>query len=186
MKNVCLARHRRATRIGMTLNNFKEGDKNEWYRNYLRVSRNYFNEDYEQANREARNVINKITNSNRKDLGLLIDFYLIGIDASIKMGNPDEDLIEQANRIAVNDPSVLLRKLLMKIYYFEIARNCDIRISDTIEEIEGLGIEAESRIHDNYRINKDLSVFKENLEYLEEGHNKYIYLCVRKKIDPNI
>jgi hypothetical protein len=44
MKKVCLARHRRVTRIGMTLNNFKS-DKNIWYRKYLRVSRNYFNED---------------------------------------------------------------------------------------------------------------------------------------------
>jgi hypothetical protein len=101
-----------------------------------------------------------MTNSNTKDLGLLIDFYLMGIDASIKMGNPDKHLLEQANRVAVNDPSILLRKLLMKIYYFEIARNCDIRISDTLEEIEGLGIEAESKIHEGYRINKDLGTLK--------------------------
>jgi hypothetical protein len=102
------------------------------------------------------------------------------------MGNPDEDLIEQANRVAINDPSVLLRKLLMKIYYFEISRNCDIRISDAIDEIEGMGAEAESRIHENYRENKDLGISKEKLEYLEECCSSYIYLCSRKGIEPNI
>jgi hypothetical protein len=173
-KKVCLARHRRATRMGITLNSIKDKDKNEWYRSYLKVSRSFFNEDFEQANREARDAIAKITNSNTRELGLLTDFYLMGIDASVKMGNPDEDLLEQANRIAVNDPSIMLRKLLMKIYYFEISRNCDIRISDTIDEIEGIGIETESRIHESYRINKDLGVFKENVEYLEECYSRYM------------
>jgi hypothetical protein len=151
MKKVCLARHRRATIIGMTLSKFKEDDKNKWYRNYLRVSRNYFNDDFEQANREARDVIDLINNSNVKDLGLLIDFYLIGIDANIKGGNPDGELLEQGNRIATNDPSILLRKLLMKIYYFEISRNCDIRISDIIDEIEGIGQKRRVRFMKNLK-----------------------------------
>jgi hypothetical protein len=121
-----------------------------------------------------------------KEMGLLIDFYLLGIDASIKAGNPDEMLLEQACRVATNDPSIMLRKLRMKIYYFEISRICDVRISDVIEEIEGIGIEAENKIHERYRMNKDFGVFKENIEYLEECHNKYIYLCDRKRVEPNI
>jgi hypothetical protein len=57
-----------------------------------------------------------MNNIKNKDISLLIDFYLIGIDASIKNGNPDEDLLAQADRVASNDPAILLRKLMMKIY----------------------------------------------------------------------
>jgi hypothetical protein len=85
-----------------------------------------------------------------------------------------------------NDPSIILRKLMMKIYYFEISRNNDIRISDTIDEIEGIGSEAESKIHEKFKENNDVGIFKENLMYLEECCNKSIYLCRRKGIEINI
>jgi hypothetical protein len=74
----------------------------------------------------------------------------------------------------------------MKIYYFEVPRNCDIRISDVIDEIEGIGAETESRIHEKCKENKDLGIFRENLEYLEKCCNRYIYLCSRKGIDGSI
>jgi hypothetical protein len=64
----------------------------------------------------------------------------------------------------------------MKIYYFEISRNCDIRISDTIDEIEGIGIEAEEKMHEKFKSDKDLGLFKENLMYIEECCNRYLYL----------
>jgi hypothetical protein len=65
-------------------------------------------------------VIDEMNNKKTNDIGLLVDFYLIGIDASIKGDNPDEELLIQADRIAMNDPAILLRKLMMKIYAFEI------------------------------------------------------------------
>jgi hypothetical protein len=66
MKKVCLSRYRRATRVGMTLRNFKENDKNTWYRKYLRVSSDFYNEDFEQANREVRDVIGLINKYKRQ------------------------------------------------------------------------------------------------------------------------
>jgi hypothetical protein len=151
MKRVCLARYRHSTRIGLTLNNFKEGDGNCWYRKYLRVSRDFFNEDFEQANREARDVIDEMNNKKTNNIRLLVDFYLIGIDASIKGGNPDEELLMQANRIATNDLAIMLRRLMMKIYNFEISRTNDIRVKDTIDEIEGIRIEAEEKIQEKFK-----------------------------------
>jgi hypothetical protein len=119
--------------------------RNSWYRKYLRLSRDFFNKDFQHANREARDVIDEMNNKNMKDIGLLVDFYLLGIDASIKAGNPDEELLMQADRVSMNDPVILLRKLMMEIYAFEIATKNDIRIKDTLEEIEGIGIEAKEK-----------------------------------------
>jgi hypothetical protein len=93
------------------LNKCKENDRNRWYRKYLRVSSDFFNENFEQANREARDVISEMTNTDTKDINLLVDFHLLGIDPSIKNGNPDENLLEQGDRILTNDPSVFVKKI---------------------------------------------------------------------------
>jgi hypothetical protein len=131
-------------------------------------------------------VIDEMNIKKTNDIGLLVDFYLIGIAASIKGGNPDEELLIQADRIATNDPAILLRNSMMKIYNFEISRPCDIRAKDTIDEIEGIGIEAEEKIHEKFKANRELDIFKENLEDIEDCYNRYLYICRRKDIEPNI
>jgi hypothetical protein len=47
-----------------------------------------------------------------------LEIYIIGIDASIKANNPDLSLTEEAQRLANNDPTVLLRGLAVKIQEF--------------------------------------------------------------------
>jgi hypothetical protein len=46
--------------------------------------------------------------------------YIIDIDASIKAGNQDIALNDEAMRLADNDTSVLLRGLAVKIQEFEL------------------------------------------------------------------
>jgi hypothetical protein len=181
MKRVCLARYRGSIAMGMSLSKFKENDKNCWYRKYLRILRDFYNEDFEKANREARDVVSEISNKSIMDNDLIIGFYLLGIDASIKAGNPDEDLIAQADRIATNDPSVLLRKLLMKIYYFEISRNNDIRISDTIDEIERIGSKQRTRFMRSLNVTEIWAYLKKIFNILKSAM-KDTYIYVKEKV----
>jgi hypothetical protein len=53
---------------------------------------------------------------------------LLGIDASIKTGNPDKSMIEEGMNIASNDLAILLTKLAIEINDFEINRLNDINI----------------------------------------------------------
>jgi hypothetical protein len=75
------------TRIGLTKEGLKDNDKDAWYRKYQRVARSFFNEDFEQANREAKDVIGQINNLNINSIDLEVDCYLIGLDTSIKNGS---------------------------------------------------------------------------------------------------
>jgi hypothetical protein len=59
----------------------------------------------------------------------------------------------------------MLRKLMIKIYNFEISRPNDIRIKDAIDEIERISIEAEEKILEKFKMNRDLGIFKENRIY---------------------
>jgi hypothetical protein len=59
-------------------------------------------------------------------LELEADFYLIGIGASIKEGNPDMDIIKESEMIASNDPAIMLRSLMIDIHDFELNRLNDI------------------------------------------------------------
>jgi hypothetical protein len=50
-----------------------------------------------------------------RNLNLKVDFYLIWIDASIKEGNPDRDLIAQNIKLAAKDHTIMLRSLMIGI-----------------------------------------------------------------------
>jgi hypothetical protein len=44
----------------------------------------------------------------------------------------------------------------------------------------------EEKIHEKYGSDRDTGIFRENLSYIEECCSRYIYLCERKGIEPNI
>jgi hypothetical protein len=66
MRKVCGVIFEHLTRIGLTKEGLKDNDKDAWCRKYQRVSRSFFNEDFEQANREASDVISQMNNINFK------------------------------------------------------------------------------------------------------------------------
>jgi hypothetical protein len=66
-------------------------------------------EDYEQENRGSRDLICELIGGGVRNNPVFLEVYIIGIDASIKAGKLDIALIEEAMRLADNDPSILLR-----------------------------------------------------------------------------
>jgi hypothetical protein len=114
------------------------------------------------------------------------DFYLIGIDASIKEGNPDRDMIKESEMIASNDPAIMLRSLMIDIHDFELNRLNDINHFEVMRNIEEKGAEEESKIHEKFRDNSDICMMKENLEYLEQCYSRYMELCRKKKVASNL
>jgi hypothetical protein len=163
-----------------------DNKQEKWYEKYHRISRDFFNGDYEKTNREAREAIGQMKNESMRSLELEADFYLIGIDASIKEVNPDRDLIEESERIASNDPAILLRSLMVDIHDFELNRLNDIIHVEVMRNIEEKGNEAEAKIHERFRDNSDICMMKENLEYLEQCYSRYMELCRKKKVPSNL
>jgi hypothetical protein len=116
-------------------------------------------------------------------LDLEVDFYLIGIDASIREGNHDRDLISDGMILASNDPAILLRSLMLNIQDFEFSRLNEVNVKETIENIENKGIATENKIHEKF---KDICMYNENKENLKQCYLRYIYLCKKKRIEPDI
>jgi hypothetical protein len=54
----------------------------------------FHDEDYEQANREARDFICELNGQGIRSNPVSLEVYIIGVDASIKEGNPDISIIE--------------------------------------------------------------------------------------------
>jgi hypothetical protein len=109
--------------------------KNKRVSRYQNKARKYHDKDYEQANREVRDFIYELNDQNTRNTPLSLEVYIIGIGASIKEGNPDLALIEEAQRLADNSLTVLLRSLVVKILEFEVNPLNDIRVKDVLEDI---------------------------------------------------
>jgi hypothetical protein len=185
---VCGTLVRSEVRIGLTLDKLPgtQDDRGMWYRKYQRISRSFYNEDFRKANMEVREVLAEMDNKNMKDNDLQMDLYLIGIDASIKEGCPDLDMLRCASSVATSDPAILLRQLMIAIFNFEMSRLNDIRVGDAIRDIEDMGQDAEQRIHDEFKLKRDVAIRKENREYLEACFQRYVMNCEKKRIKPNI
>jgi hypothetical protein len=121
-----------------------------------------------------------------KNNNVCMDLYLIDIDASIKNGNPYRAMIEEGFMIADNDPAILLKSLAIKIQYFKLSSYNDIRVKDVLNDIECLGKEAEEKMHEKFRDNKDSCMFFENREYFEECYERFIHLCEKKRVKSDI
>jgi hypothetical protein len=168
MCTVCRFINRRVVKVGVVVSKWNDQKQEKWYGKYHRISRDFFNGEYAKANTEAREVIGQMKNDSVNNLELEADFYLIGIDASIKEGNPDRDLIKESERITSNDPAILIRSLMIDIHDFEVSRLNDINHIEVMTSIEEKGNEAEAKIHEKFRDNNDICMKRENLEYLEQ------------------
>jgi hypothetical protein len=111
---------------------------------------------------------------------------VVNIDASIKAGDPDLSLFEEALRLADNDPLIMLRSLAIKIQELEVNRLNDIKVNEVLDDICMTGREVEEKIYEKFKINNDTSRFNEDKDYLEECFEQFAHICERKKIYPDI
>jgi hypothetical protein len=181
MRKVCGVMFKHLTRIGLTKKGLRDGDKETWYRKYQRIARSFFNEDYQQVNREASDTIDQMNNKGINNIDLEMDFYLIGIDASIKDGNSDIDLMKQLSRIASNDPAITLRELMFLIYNFEVSRLNDIGVGEVIEKSEEKGMEAEDKMDEKLKSNNNSAMFHEN-EIIWRNVLRDIFLFAKERV----
>jgi hypothetical protein len=100
--------------------------------------------------------------------------------------NPDIALIEEALKLADNDPSVLLRNLAIKIQEFEVNQVCDIKVKDVLNNICLTGKEIEEKIYVSFKFKGDMCTFNENNDSLEGSYERFMYIYDRKGIMPDI
>jgi hypothetical protein len=135
----------------------KDKSKNKWINRYQNIARKFHDEEYEQTNREARDFISELNSQSVRNILLSLEIYIIGIDASIRAGNPDISLIEEATRLADNDTTILLRSLAIKIQEFDVNRRNDIIVKDVLNDICILGREIEEKIYEKFKFTNDQS-----------------------------
>jgi hypothetical protein len=149
MRGICRSQIGRRKKIGRVIRDLKDKKQEKWYSKNHKIVRDFYNEDYEKANREVKKAINSIKNESLRSLDMEMDFYLIGIDPSIKEGNPGRDLVAKGKGITSNDPVIRLRSLMIDIQDFETSRLNEINTKEIIEGIEYKGAESEERFMRN-------------------------------------
>jgi hypothetical protein len=82
-----------------------------------------------------RDFIYELNGKNVRNTSLNLEIYEIGIDASIKADNPDLLLIEEALKLANNDPLIMLRSLAVMIRGLVVNGLNDIRVNEVLEDI---------------------------------------------------
>jgi hypothetical protein len=132
----------------------KNVSKDKWINRHRKITRDFFNEYIEQANREARDAIIEFHELDVRNNDIRVDFYLSAIDASIKVDDPDIVSVEEGLRLADNDPAILLRSLALKIQIFEINRLNDINIGMVLDDIAITGKEVDRKCTKNLGITK--------------------------------
>jgi hypothetical protein len=181
MYESCRIMNSKLTRLGDVVKDVKDKNKEKWISKYQGLIRKFHDEEYEQVNREARDFICEMNSRNIKETSLNIEVYIIGIDASIKAGNPDLALLEDALRIADNDPCIMLRSLAIKIKELEVNRLNDIRVNEVLDDICLTGKEIEQKIYENMKHKKDICKFHEDRDYLEECYEQFSNLLMKQE-----
>jgi hypothetical protein len=69
---------------------------------------------------------------------------------------------------------------------FEVNRVCDIRVKDVLNDICLPSKEIEEKIHEGFKFKGDMCTFNENKGYLEDCYERFMYICDRKGIKPDI
>jgi hypothetical protein len=146
----------------------------------------FHDEDHKRANKEAKDFICELNGQGVRNNPVSLEVYIIDVDASIKAGNPDIAIIEETIRLADNDHTILLRSFAIKVQEFEVNRLNYIRVADVLNDICLLGKEIEEKIHENFRDRKDICIFNENKDYLNESYERLMHICDRKWIRPDI
>jgi hypothetical protein len=141
----CRIFNRKMIKIGNVTKDLKDVLKDKWINKYQKITRDFFNEYIEQSNREARDPIIECNELDVRNNDVSVDFYLIGIDASIKVGNPDIALVEKDLKLADNDSAILLRSLALKIQNLEVNRLNDINIGMVLDDIAITGKEVDEK-----------------------------------------
>jgi hypothetical protein len=132
MKRKCGDYLYRANLVWENLVNSKVRDIDSWFNQYAKVSREFHNEIWENCFICARDTIYMMRNGNFRNNQMLMDLYIMGVEAMINMDNVDESFMNEGMMIGIEIPGLAVRKLYYDILVFS---RTDRRIltNDTIE-----------------------------------------------------
>jgi predicted SAM-dependent methyltransferase len=85
-------------KIEQVVRDIKDKGKEKWINRYQKIARMFHDEDYEQANREARDFICELNGQGVRNNSVRLEVYIISVDPSIKAVNLDIGLIEEMIR----------------------------------------------------------------------------------------
>jgi hypothetical protein len=89
MYEACRIMNSQMIKMGNVIKEINDSCKEKYLCKYQKIARIFHDEDYEQAKREARDLICELNGRGVRNNPVFLEVYIIGIDASIKAGNPD-------------------------------------------------------------------------------------------------
>jgi hypothetical protein len=186
MRNKCHGYNDKSLKIAEYLKDMKDPKKEKFTRMYMNVSRAYENEEWENCIKLAKKAIFIIKDDNFRNVRTLFDIYYMGIKASIFEEAPDIEMLNEGLAIADNAPELLLIKLSPLINELNEIKGMQDNCKELIDEIVGLGKESEAKMVEKYELEKNKAEMVDRMNDLYSSYTKFISICKRKNIEPNI
>jgi hypothetical protein len=106
-------------------------------------------------------------NGNFRNNQMMIDIFVMRIEAGIEMDNVDETFLNEGMTKAFETPSLAVRKLYYDILNFSRADRRILRsVEETVNEIVAFAKDVENRITDREIASNDIIEYKENRNWV--------------------
>jgi hypothetical protein len=118
MKRKCGDYLYKANLIWENLINSKQHDADKWFLQYSKVSREFYNENWENCFFMARESIYFMRNGSFRNNQMMLDIYIMGLEACLNMDEVDETFLNEGLTIAFETPNLAVSKLYYDILKF--------------------------------------------------------------------
>jgi hypothetical protein len=187
MKRKCSDYLYKANLMWESLIDSKQKDADKWFQCYAKVSKEFQNENWESCFTLARDTSYMMRNGNLRNNTLLMEIYIMGIEAGINMDNVDESFLREGMTIGIEIPGLAVRKLF---YDFTTFSRTDKRyinsLDDKVNELLAQAKNVENRIIDRRLATNDIIEFRENRSWLIRCYELWLRTCRVKKLNPKV
>jgi hypothetical protein len=135
----------------------------------------------------ARDTIYMMRNGNLRNNTMLMDIYIMGVEAGINMDNVDESFLREGMTIGIEIPGLAVRKLFYDITIFSRTDKRYIHsLDDKVNELLAQAKDVENRIIDRRIATNDIIEFRENRSWLIRCYELWLRACRIKRLNPKV
>jgi hypothetical protein len=167
--------------------NSRVKDVDSWFKQYAKVSREFHNESRGNGFICARDTIYMMRNGNFRNNQMLMDLYIMEVEAMINLDNMDASFLNEGMTIGIEIPGLAVRKLYYDILKFSRTDRRYIHsIDDKVNEILAVAKEVENRITDRRIATNDTIEYKENRVWIYKCYKLWLRACSVKSLNPKV
>jgi hypothetical protein len=117
-------------------------------------------------------------NGNFRNNQMLLDIYIMGVEASLNMDDVNETFLNEGMTIAYEIPNLAVRKLYYEILKFSRTdRRCLNSIDESVNDLLSFAKDVENKITDRRIASNDIFEYKENRSWILKYYKLWLRAC---------